>query len=246
LSSSDHKLLLTVSKDFIDRFEVSNDTWLWMLLRFAEDVIAWPPVRISDDYAEDCKVLKCVRKSLREASKKQNSDKILIFDTMQQSRFVVESDLTTIAAKQSIQTFKRLEAFLHIYRMESIIAFSFVPFLEMIDELETIMGRFQKGEDDTTLLEPMRCLLRRVKRRKVLAEATAILGLLSLYLLTPAEQLLQFVINTAIWGSIALIALGIYSTSKTWWSFTPLLSEAPVEEIVPRDRAENEEAEWRA
>lgn len=222
--SSRRDELVRVSKDFVERFEwpIIDGPWLW--LRFHESARKLPPVRISERYEEDNAVFTCVKTALRDAHKKENADKMLVFDAPKKPKFVSRDELVSIDVNRAIRTFKRVEAFLHLYIVEDELSGSLVPFTELADDLDELIERFKDGEDDTTLLEPMRSLLRRSRRKSVRAVGSGVLALLSLALLTPAEQLPYFILSAGIGGLLVLIALSLYSAFSIWWSFPPLLS----------------------
>ena len=215
--------LVETSRAFVRRFPQTRENWLWILERMTE--LVWPlRLEVLPEYAQDYDVLRCVRNAVRSASRKENRDKILVFDSLSESRLLAPEEMKGLDPKVALQTFDRLEAFLNIYKMEWRLSVSIVPFGDLIDELESIIERFRLGENNRVLIEPMRLLSRRVGRRWAQGIASGALASFSLYVLTPFEQIPQFLSSVAYVGLPMLIALFIVSTMETWESFPALLS----------------------
>jgi hypothetical protein len=189
--------------------------------------IVLPPPRAEPlpEYRQDYDVLRCVRNAVRSVSKKENRDKILVFDSLTESRVLTLDETKNLDSKVAFQIFNRLEAFLNIYWLEWRVSVSVLPSGELIDELENIIKRFKEGENNAALIEPMRLLWRRVDRRWIQGVASGVLALFSLGILTPFEQISRFLSILAYFGLPLLIGLLIFCTVETWESFPALLPE---------------------
>jgi len=221
-----YEQLVEKSMAFPRRFPQTTENWLWILERMTE--LVWP-LRLEPfpEYRRDYDVLQRVRNAVRDASKKENRDKILVFDSLTESRLLTSDEAKSLDPKAALQTFDRLEAFLNIYKLEWRLSVSIVPFGELIDELENIIERFKLGENNTVLLGPMRLLWRRVGRRWIQGVASGVLALFSLGILIPFEQVPQFLPILAAIGLLTLIGLLLFCTVETWESFPALLSREP-------------------
>jgi hypothetical protein len=161
------------------------------------------------------------------ASRRENSGRILVFDSLTENRFLTLDEARNVDPKIALQTFNRLEAFLNIYKLEWRLSVSIVPFGELIDELESIIARFKEGENNTALLEPMSLLWRRAGRRWIQGVASGVLALFSLGMLIPFEQISHFLPILAAFGLVTLIGLLFFCTMETWESFPALLPSEP-------------------
>jgi ABC-type uncharacterized transport system permease subunit len=100
---------------------------------------------------------------------------------------------------------------------------TFVPFVDLADELDSIIEKFRRGSDNRTLLAPLSMLYRKFSRQKVRSLVSAILALVSLYLLIPKEQTQTFLLSTLVLGFIALVLVFFISSASTWSNFPALL-----------------------
>jgi hypothetical protein len=143
---------------------------------------------------------------------------------MDEGVILSEDELKTIDLKVALKIFARLETFLAIYRLEIDLARSVIPYVEVTDDLDSVIGKFEsEGE---TLLPVVEQLCRKRQRRDIEAFTSGILALLVLVLYILASS-----VDLAAWATYAVTA-GLFfilvwiipvTAIGIWRSFPPIL-----------------------
>ena len=175
---TDRQQIINASAHLARRFRESRIGPVWVRLKFWELLWAYPPWRVTK-YQRDLWTIKCLRRTLRDARKKQNKGKTVIFRSMEEGVILSEDELKTVDLKAALKMFARLETFLAIYRLEIDLATSVIPYVELADDLDSVIGKFEsEGE---TLLPVVEELCRKRERRDVGAFTSGVLTLLVLH-----------------------------------------------------------------
>jgi len=238
LPSEQSELLATLWRFRRVRFYIGS---AWFLLRFVVSfrlTIRRPfiQLQINPRLQYDYVIIRTVMRALKELRKRKSESQLLVFTTLRDYVFMNETDIQTLSAEQATQLIRVTEslmAFVNIYWLETALSFSVIPLVELVDKLDDdVIAKFKEGEDNRTLLVNMRKISRKAQRRGYQATASAALGLLTVYLLTPVSQIGFFLVNAFLVGLSAFFGLLIFSTVAIWRSFPALLDEPDWEPSV--------------
>jgi hypothetical protein len=213
---------------FVRKHQEEPLGWIGITLRYAIWVRSFKFIRINPEYQEDYEVHRALSRAFQEISKKENKGKVLVFDSLREYRVVPLDQLSKIDVTNCLRQVARLKAFFYVHTLQGKLSFSFIPFLELTDDLDDIVERFRKGEDYTTLREPMERLLRRIARRRVQAVISAGSAVIALFLsifwlLGSEEQASKFRFFVSQYGLVGLAFSFLLTYYIVWRSFPPLL-----------------------
>jgi hypothetical protein len=199
-----------------------------MLLRYVRPVrsLKWSSW-IRPEYADDYKTHRMLKSAFKDSRKKENKEKILVFESLNVHRIISKEELSSIDTAQCSKQFSILRVFFAIHDLEGKLSGSVIPFTDLTDELDEILEDFCKGSDEETLKEPMNRLLRRIARRRaqaiISAASAATALLLSIYWLI--DPCLQTAFNDTVtkYGIAALAFCWTFTYTVVWRSFPSLL-----------------------
>lgn len=160
------------------------------------------------------------------SAKKENKDKILVFDSLFAFRFLTREQLTAIDINRIVDNYMNLFLFINIYITELALAKSVFPLSECCSELDDIISQFRSSSFDidaegVQMLRRLVKLLRNVARKRWESLASGILALFSIYLLVPHSEATYFGNVLFNFGLPLLIGLVVFTAWTVWVSFSP-------------------------
>ena len=187
----------------------------------------------------DYSVISNVKQAFKESRNRKPED-LLLFRSLWDYCFVNFGDIQYLSndeAERLTRVIARLAAFLNIYNLETFLSVSIIPLVDLVDAVDDeIVAKFKLGQDNSTLLEPIRKMIRKTQRRFYQAVVSGALALLTIYLLTPATELTKFLLDAIVWGSLTVVGLYVVSSIGVWRSFPALLSSPQRElQLSPED-----------
>jgi hypothetical protein len=222
----ENERLIQASNDFL-RLLLSFEVGPFLRRsRFYESCLrrGWP-WRIVPRYTADYAIIQNFERTLRDSRLRTNRGKIVVFDSLIEHRFVSETDLDSIDTDKAISMLETLNAFRLIYRMEIALANAYVPYVELLDELDFVIEDFGIAPDNT-LANRVREMRRKLRRRALQTQVSAILALMSFALITGGANLAGFLSILVILTIILFCAILPSMALAIWTSFVPLLSDS--------------------
>jgi hypothetical protein len=217
--------LIQASNDFLELLDALEIGPLLRRTRFYEPCWrrGWP-WRITPEYVKDYEIVQGFDKALRDSRAKVNKGKVLVFDSLTEPKFVSETDLESVDAEKATRIIERLRAFRIIYRMELALANAYIPYVELGDELDSVIEDFGIVPDMTIVNRVME-LYRRLRRRQLQTQVSAVLAVMSLALIAGKANLADFLLVGIVLALILLFIIFPLMSKAIWTSFRPLLSE---------------------
>jgi hypothetical protein len=217
--------LIQASNDFLELLEALEIGPLMRRSRFYEPCLrrGWP-WRIVPEYVKDYEVIQGFDRALRDSRAKANKGKFLVFDSLAEPKFVSETELESIDTEKATLIIERLRAFRIIYRMELALANAYVPYVELGDELDSVIEDFGIAPDMTIVSRVME-LRGKLRRRGLQTQVSAVLAVMSLALITGKTNLADFLLVGIVLALILLFIIFPLMSKAIWTSFRPLLSE---------------------
>lgn len=173
----------------------------------------------------DRAVIRNIQKSIHEARKKSNRGKVLVFDDETTSRVVDRNELAKADCENAILLLHRLGTFAMLYEMEIELATGPFPFIELADELDEIIERFQTGE--WNLSRDIERVRRKFWRNKTKAFIEGLFGLISLIVLIPLSELSKVLTYLYFMFPIIIFVIMGITANGIWTQFAPLFRENP-------------------
>jgi hypothetical protein len=215
--------LTRASNDFLELLQAFEIGPLMRRTRFYETCLrrGWP-WRIVPEYAKDYEIIQGFDKVLRDSRAKINKGKLLVFDTLTEHKFVSETELDSVDTEKAVSMIEKLNAFRIIYRMEMKLANAFVPYVELGDELDSVIEDFGVVPDHT-IVDRVLEIWKRLKRRELQTQVEAVLAVISLALITGSTNLVDFALVAFGLGIIFFLVVSPLISNAIWKSFAPLL-----------------------
>jgi hypothetical protein len=229
---TDYERLVEANNRLARRYDESDVVrrWLWIKFRdFRRFRFGFPPWHIASKYETDHMVFDHARRVLKELRQKSNKHKVAYFTSLKEHTILSADQLRNIDPSVSLTITSRLEVFFALYDLELELAQGLLPYVELSDELDSTIERFQF--EGGAVLPMVEELSRKRQRRDIHAFTSGGFALFVLiaYVLSTQVDLVAWVGKLLIITLIFIFLFVIPAMIAIWRNFPPILQSPPAQ-----------------